>query len=69
MATTISALRTRVEATGKPGVIAGLGGACRDCTAYGQLTLLPGNRMTEQVFHDEGCPVLTGAVKWEPVAL
>ncbi|GEM_PF-2073019 len=65
----IRALEARVEATGKPGVIHGLTDACRDCGADGQMILLPGKQVFGRVFHDDGCPALTGAVKWEPVPL
>jgi hypothetical protein len=43
--------------------------ACRDCTAGGELILLPGNRMISRVFHDDGCPAAAGVTQWEPVPL
>jgi hypothetical protein len=35
-------LQHTVETTGQPGTITGLTDACRDCTADGAFTLLPG---------------------------
>jgi hypothetical protein len=65
----IRALERRVESTGLPGLIHGMTDACRDCTAGGELILLPGNRMISRVFHDEGCPAAAGITQWEPVPL
>ncbi len=65
----LRALERRVEATGKPGLIHGLTDACRDCTADGQLVLLPGKRIVGRVFHDDGCPASAGITQWEPVPL
>ena len=65
----IRALERRVASTGLPGLIHGMTDACRDCTAGGELILLPGNRMISRVFHDEGCPAAAGITQWEPVPL
>ena len=65
----IRALERRVESTGLPGLIHGMTDACRDCTAGGELILLPGNRMISRVFHDEGCPAAAGITQWAPVPL
>ena len=65
----IRALERRVESTGLPGLIHGMTDACRDCTAGGELILLPGNRMISRVFHDDGCPAAAGVTQWEPVPL
>ena len=61
-------LQSRVESTGQPGRIHGLTDACRDCTAEGELILLPGRRIVGHVYHDDGCPAATGAVDWQPVS-
>ena len=65
----IRALERRVESTGLPGLIHGMTDACRDCTAGGELILLPGNRMVSRIFHDDGCPAAAGITQWEPVPL
>ena len=65
----IRALERRVESTGLPGLIHGMTDACRDCTAGGELILLPGNRMISRVFLDDGCPAAAGVTQWEPVPL
>ena len=64
----IRELQHRVEQTGRPGLIHGLTGACRDCTATGELVLLPGKRVVVvgHVWHDDGCPAATGITPWEP---
>ncbi len=62
----IRALQHRVEQTGRPGVIYGLTGACRDCQATGELVLLPGNRVVGHVYHDTGCPAHAGITNWQP---
>lgn len=62
-------LERRVEATGRPGRITGLTDACRDCTATGEFTLLPGKRVIGRVFHDDSCPAATGITTWQPCPL
>ena len=69
MAKRIRALERRVESTGLPGLIHGMTDACRDCTAGGELILLPGNRMVSRIFHDDGCPAAAGITQWAPVPL
>lgn len=64
----LRALERRVESTGRPGVLHGLTGACRDCTAEGELVLLPGNLVISRVFHDHGCPAAAGITDWQPVS-
>ncbi len=59
-------LQHKVETTGLPGVIGGLTDACRDCTAGGELVLLPGRRVIQRIFHDDGCPAAAGVTPWEP---
>lgn len=65
----LRALERSVEITGKPGVIHGLTDACRDCTAGGEVILLPGKRIVSRVHHDRGCPAAAGITQWEPVPL
>ncbi len=62
----IRALQHRVEQTGRPGVIYGLTGACRDCSAVGAIELHPGGQAVPHVFHDDGCPAAAGIVTWSP---
>ena len=69
MAKRIRALDRRVESTGIPGRIYGLTDACRDCTAEGEVILLPGRRLINRVFHDPGCPASAGITEWQPVPL
>ncbi|HTY35130.1 hypothetical protein [Mycobacterium sp.] len=60
-------LQDRVEQTGKPGILHGLTGACRDCHATGEIVLLPGRRhVVGHIWHDEGCPAAAGVTKWQP---
>lgn len=63
----IRQLERKVEATGLPGTITGLTDACRDCTADGAFTLLPGGYVIGHVFHDEHCPAAAGVTTWQPV--
>lgn len=69
MSMRIRALERRVESTGLPGLIHGLTDACRDCTAEGELILLPGKRAIGRVLHDDDCPALAGVTDWEAVPL
>ena len=62
----IRELQHRVEQTGRPGIIHGLSGACADCTATGELVLLPGRRVVGHIWHDDGCPAATGITPWQP---
>ena len=66
-ASKIRALQHRVNATGRPGRIDGLTGACRDCPADGAFILLPGGALIAEVFHSEHCPAAAGTVRWSPV--
>jgi hypothetical protein len=50
------ALRDKVERTGQAGHIVGMTHACRDCTADGALTLLPGRIVLASIYHDPHCP-------------
>ena len=62
----IRALQHRVEQTGRPGIIYGLTGACRDCQGTGTITLLPDGRALGDIYHGDGCPAATGITPWEP---
>jgi hypothetical protein len=62
----IRELQHRVEQTGRPGIIGGLTGACRDCTATADLVLLPGHRSVGNIWHDDGCPAAAGITPWQP---
>ena len=66
LAAKIARLQHLVDQTGQPGVIHGLTDACVDCTADADLTLLPGGHIIAEVYHDNGCPALLGAVDWQP---
>ncbi|HWT47235.1 MAG TPA: hypothetical protein VN255_01155, partial [Mycobacterium sp.] len=62
----IRELQHRVESTGRPGVLYGLTGGCRDCGATAELLLLPGHLVVGHIYHDDGCPALAGITTWEP---
>jgi hypothetical protein len=62
----IRALQLRVETTGRPGVIRGLTGACRDCNADAEILVLPGRRLRPRIYHDDGCPAADGVTEWQP---
>jgi hypothetical protein len=62
----IRALQHRVEATGRPGVIRGLTGACIDCGADAEIVLLPGKAIVPRIRHDDGCPAAAGITEWQP---
>ena len=59
-------LQHRVEQTGRPGIIHGLTGACRDCGANGEFILLPGHQVIAHIWHDDGCPAAAGITPWQP---
>jgi hypothetical protein len=61
----IRELQHQVERTGLPGILHGLTGACRDCTADGAFLLLPGRQVIVNIFHDTGCPAAAGVTEWE----
>ena len=62
----IRQLEHKVETTGLPGIIGGLTDACRDCSATGDLVLLPGRQVIGHIYHDGGCPAAAGITPWEP---
>lgn len=65
----IHRLQRKVATTGRPGIIQGLTGACRDCGADGSIVLLPGGESVGQIHHDEHCPAAAGVTTWEPCPL
>jgi len=62
----IRQLQHKVDSTNLPGVIRGLTDACVDCSADGELVLLPGGDAVGRVFHDDGCPAAAGITAWQP---
>jgi hypothetical protein len=69
LARRIRQLEHKVQTTGRPGILHGLTGACRDCTATGDLVLYPDNRAVGHIYHDDGCPAGAGITSWEPHAI
>lgn len=65
----LDALMNASEADGKPWVIRGMSGACRDCGATGSMRGRGRHgTVVAEIRHDHGCPAARGLVDWKPVA-
>ena len=62
----INDLQRQAEAIGAEWQLLDLPGACVDCTATGDLTVLPDGRMLGDIYHDDGCPAAAGITEWKP---
>jgi hypothetical protein len=59
-------LKQTAETIGAAFSLVDLPGACVDCGATGDLTVLPDGRMLGDIYHDEGCPAAQGITRWAP---